>query len=380
MCVIAERGGLQTLPCLLEIQMPDQTKTEPQRPTRTGLTFWYQLVVLLFLTVASLVLASSVLIPLSVAILLFVLLTATSDRIHRAAVLGHTVPKWMAHMGAMLLVLFGLFVILTIISSQAGQVSVAFPKYEERLSGLLSKVVALVGHETYAAAQKALKQINLSGFAGNIIGSAGAFLSAFFLVLLYVPFMLAERLPMQTKIDLAIADPTVANNVRTVLQSTSTSIQRYVGIKTFVSALTGFGSYFVMRAVGLDFAETWAVLAFLLNFIPTVGSIVGVALPALIALVQFEPLAPFLVVLIGCGAIQFSVGNILEPMLLGKSLNLSPLMVILALTFWTAIWGIPGALMSVPITVCIMIILTHIPATRPIAILMSGDGRVGQQR
>ncbi|MFD0911877.1 AI-2E family transporter [Ruegeria arenilitoris] len=357
--------------------MATQPKADNQRAGKLGLTFWYQLVVLLFLTIASLVLASSVLIPLSFAILLFVLLTATSDRIHRIVILGHSVPKWMAHLGALCLILFGLLIILSILSSQAGLVSEAFPKYEERLSGILAKLVALVGNENYAAAQKALSQINLSGFAGSIIGSAGAFLSAFFLVLLYVPFMLVERLPMQTKIDLAISDPTLASKVRNVLHSTSASIQRYVGIKTFVSALTGFGSFLVMWAVGLDFAETWAVLAFLLNFIPTVGSIIGVALPSLVALVQFEEFSPFLMVLLGCGAVQFSVGNILEPTLLGKSLNLSPLMVILALTFWTAIWGIPGALMSVPITVCIMIILTHIPATRPIAILMSGDGRVG---
>ncbi|MGV6803941.1 MAG: AI-2E family transporter [Ruegeria sp.] len=357
--------------------MVDQIKTSSQSSGKAGLTFWYQLIVLLFLTIASLVLASSVLIPLFVAILLFVLLTATSDRISRFKILGHSVPNWLAHVGALLLILFGLLIILSILSSQASEVSTAFPKYEERLSGILSKVVSLVGSENYAAAQKALKQINLSGFAGSIIGSAGAFLSAFFLVLLYVPFMLFERLPMRAKIDLAIADPAFADKVRGVLESTSSSIQRYVGLKTFVSALTGFGSYAVMWSVGLDFSETWAVLAFLLNFIPTVGSIIGVALPSLVALVQFEALSPFLIVLIGCGAVQFSVGNILEPTLLGKSLNLSPLMVILALTFWTTIWGIPGALMSVPITVCIMIVLTNIPATRPIAILMSGDGRVG---
>ncbi len=349
----------------------------PRLPGQSGLTFWFQIVVLVFLTTASLTLASSVLIPLSIAVLLFVLLTATSDRIRETQILGHTVPRWMAHLGALVLILLGLAIVLSVLSSQASQVSEAFPRYEARLSEILSRLVALIGNENYATAQKALGQINLSGLAGNLLGSAGAFLSAVFLVLLYVPFMLAERRPMRSKVDLAITDPKMADRVRKIVHSISSGIQRYVGIKTFVSALTGFGSYAVMRYVGLDFAETWAVLAFVLNFIPTVGSIVGVALPALVALVQFEQAGPFLVILAGCGAVQFSIGNILEPMLLGKSLNLSPLMVILALTFWTAIWGIPGALMSVPITVCIMIVLTHIPATRPIAILMSGDGRVG---
>ncbi len=341
-----------------------------------GLTFWYQLVVLVFLTIASLVLASSVLVPLSFAALLFVLLTATADRIGRFKIFGGTVPKWLAHLAAISIVLIGLSLVLSILSSQAGQVSEAFPRYEERFSSIVAKLVSLVGQDNYAAAIKALEQINLAGLATGVIGSAGAFLSAFFLVLLYVPFMLVERVPMRAKIKLAIKDREAAKKVRRVLESTSDSIQRYVGIKTLVSALTGLGSYAVMASVGLDFSETWAVLAFLLNFIPTVGSIVGVALPSIVALVQFEEVVPFLVVLIGCGAVQFSIGNILEPMLLGKSLNLSPFMVILALTFWTAIWGIAGALMSVPITVCIMIVLSNIPSTQPIAILMSGDGKI----
>ncbi|MGI9368176.1 MAG: AI-2E family transporter [Ruegeria sp.] len=360
--------------------MNDSEPAATSGPGYYGLRFWYQLVVLLFLTVASLVFAASVLVPLSFALLLFVLLTATSDRISKFGVFGKTVPNSVSLLFALSAVLLGLVVILSILSNQASEVSTAFPRYEERLSGILSRIVAIVGDENYAAAQNALKELNISGFAGGIIGSAGAFLSAFFLVLLYVPFMLIEREPMRAKISIAIPDPENAEQVRRILESTSSSIQRYVGIKTLVSALTGLGSYAVMGTVGLDFAETWAVLAFLLNFIPTIGSIIGVALPSLVALVQFETLSPFLGVLIGCGAVQFSVGNILEPTLLGKSLNLSPLMVILALTFWTAIWGIPGALMSVPITVCIMIILTHIPSTRTIAVLMSGDGKIGNPK
>ncbi len=356
--------------------MDNDTTPGGQTPFDRGLTFWCQVVVLLFFTVASLVLASSVLIPLSIAMLVFILLSATSDRIGRIKVFGHKIPRLLAHLTSIAIIFLGLMGILSILSNQAGEVSKDLPQFEERLSGILSRIVAVVGDQNYAEAQKALKQLNLAGFASGVLGSAGAFLSALFLVLIYVPFMLVERMPMKAKIKLAIKDPVMAEKVRRVIDSTSTSIQRYVGIKTLACSLTGIGSYIVMWSVDLDFAETWAVLAFILNFVPTVGSIIGVALPSLVALVQYDTFSTAFVVLIGCGAVQFSVGNILEPMLLGRRLNLSPLMVILALTFWTAIWGIPGALMSVPITVCIMIVLTHIPSTRPIAILMSGDGKV----
>jgi AI-2 transport protein TqsA len=153
-------------------------------------------------------------------------------------------------------------------------------------------------------------------------------------------------------------------------------MRRYIGIKTFVSVLTGVLSYAVMKPLGLDFAETWAILTFALNFIPSIGSLLAIALPALIALVQFDSFWQVFVVLAGCGVIQFAIGYVLEPALTGKTLNLSPLMVILALTFWTALWGVPGAFLSVPITVFMLIIFSHLPGTRPLAILMSENGRL----
>jgi AI-2 transport protein TqsA len=181
---------------------------------------------------------------------------------------------------------------------------------------------------------------------------------------------------MSKKILLAAGTSEAASEFNRILQSISVGLQHYVGIKTAVSLLTGTLSYVVMKLVGLDFAETWGVLAFALNFIPTLGSMVAVVIPAVVALVQFETLTPFLIIVLGCGAVQLVVGNIIEPTLTGKTLNLSPLMVILSLTFWTTMWGIPGALLSVPITVCVLIIFSNLSATKPWAILMSGDGKL----
>ena len=108
------------------------------------------------------------------------------------------------------------------------------------------------------------------------------------------------------------------------------------------------------------------------------GSIIAVIFPSLIALVQFESIGPFLMIILGCGTLQFLIGNFLDPALLGRSLNMSTFLVILALMFWTTIWGLIGAFLSVPLTVCILIVFSHIPALRPIAILMSLDGRLGE--
>ena len=223
----------------------------------------------------------------------------------------------------------------------------------------------------------ALDTIDVTSWFTGALGTAGSFLSALFLVLLYIPYLMAERAPMRRKIAAAADSTKTERNIHNLTGSISDRLQKYVGIKSMVSAMTGIASYAVMKPVGLDFAETWAVLAFLLNFIPSIGSVVAVILPTVVALVQFDTAMPIVIVIAGCGIIQFCIGNVLEPSLMGKSLNLSPLVVILALTFWTTVWGIPGALLSVPFTVCIMIILADLPKARWLAVLMSGDGNLG---
>lgn len=333
-------------------------------------------VVSVFFLVAGLVYAAGVLVPLAIAVLLFVLVTAIVDRVNDLRIGGRKIPGLVAHLGALCMVLFGLWVIVTIFASQAGSVSEAVPRYEARFDHILTQIVSLVGDQNFEAAKAALAEMEISGFATDAISSAGGFLSGLLLVLLYIPFMMVERRPMVKKLAIAFPDSDTLGRVRKMGEGVSLGLQRYVGIKTFVSILTGLGSYCFMKPVGLDFSETWAVLIFMLNFIPTLGSMIGVAIPSVVALVQFESVTPFLIVLLGCGVVQFGIGNVVEPAITGRSLNLSPLMVILALTFWTAIWGIAGAFLSVPITVCLLIVLSHIKATRTVAVLMSGDGRL----
>jgi predicted PurR-regulated permease PerM len=111
-----------------------------------------------------------------------------------------------------------------------------------------------------------------------------------------------------------------------------------------------------------------------LNFVPNIGSIVATAIPTLAALVQFDSWTPVVLIFTFIGLIQFSVGNLIEPGLMGRSLNLSPFVIILSLTFWGAIWGIVGMFLAVPIMVMVMITCSHVPSLHPIAVLLSRDG------
>ncbi len=135
-------------------------------------------------------------------------------------------------------------------------------------------------------------------------------------------------------------------------------------------------SYGVMAFFGLDNAGFWVVLIFVLNFIPTIGSILGTALPTAYALVQFQSVETAALVCAGLGAVQFTVGNFVFPRIAGNTLNLSFFVTILSLFVWGALWGIVGMFLAVPLTAALVLILARFPATRPVAILLSKSGEV----
>lgn len=148
-------------------------------------------------------------------------------------------------------------------------------------------------------------------------------------------------------------------------------IRSYLGVTTVTSLLTGVSSAAFSFAVGLDLALVWGVLNFLLNFVPVIGNLVGIVPPALYALIQFDGYVMPLVVFIGFAVIQLVISNFVYPMLQGHSLSLSPVAIVIALAFWSWIWGIAGALIAVPLTAASVIVCEHFPSTQWIAKLLS---------
>jgi predicted PurR-regulated permease PerM len=155
------------------------------------------------------------------------------------------------------------------------------------------------------------------------------------------------------------------------LQQINNSVQQYLGLKTLISFLTGALVTIVLTIAGVDFALLWGVLTFILNFIPTIGSIVATLPPIAITLFQSASISKTLVIAILLLCIQFLVGNVLEPKLMGRGLNLSPLVVLFSLIFWGWLWGIPGMLLSIPLTAAIRIAMEQIEATKTVAVLIS---------
>lgn len=165
-----------------------------------------------------------------------------------------------------------------------------------------------------------------------------------------------------------------AEQVRRIIRSIIRRINRYLVVKTAVSAVTGLAVYVIMLAFGLEFAVAMAVLTFALNYLPSIGSIIATVIVALIAYLQVPELGFTLLIFGIVTAVQFMLGSVIDPMLMGRTLRVSAFGIVMSMAFWSLVWGVPGAFLAVPILVAAMITCTHTPSARPLAILISRDG------
>jgi len=254
------------------------------------------------------------------------------------------------------------------------------PQYQQSLLAAIQGVAVHFGFEaepTWATLRRdLLGQINLQRFFGSLLSSVGSIVVTLVVVCLYATFLLFERRSFATKLANLSDDPARVERIRQVIRAINQRIGSYLALKTLLSLLLGVLSYLVMRLYGLEFAALWAVLATVLNFVPYVGSVLGVVFPLLMAIVQFADPATILSLLLALSALQFAIGNFLDPYVMGNSLNLSPFAILVSLAVWSELWGVPGAFLAVPITAILTIVLSEFPGTRPIAVLLSSNGRL----
>ena len=255
-----------------------------------------------------------------------------------------------------------------------------FPKYEQRIDTLTHNIkeflqvkaaqVAGSPDQSFIGVAETFKGFSVSGAISNLVSSIGNLLSDVLLVLLFLLFLLTGRNTLAPKIRRAFPE-TISIQIASVFRHVDQQVQRYLQIKTFTSFLTGVLALIVLYLFGVDFPGIWALLTFLLNFIPSIGSLIATVLPVLVALIQFDSYARVAGLALCLFAIQFSIGNILEPRILGKRVNLSPVVLMVSLLFWGWHWGIIGMLLAVPLAVITKIICENIPQLQFIGILMS---------
>ncbi len=336
---------------------------------------WFFNLVSIAIVIAGLWWARAFLVPIVVALMLFMLLNSMISRIATFRIAGNQIPRVAATALGIAIIALGLFIFTTILSQQVNAVVEAMPRYVTRLDQIVAQLGRLFGDDLTLDIGNALQDMRLAQRLPRIIGSAGATLTGIALVVIYLAFMFTERPVFWTKLGLVL-NRGPEDQVHSILRAITGSIERYFWVKLLTSGMTAAAAYAVMKPIGLDFTETWALLIFFLNFIPNIGSVMATLAPTLVALVQFDTLGPFLVVGLGVSSIQLVVGNVVEPALMGRTLNLSPLVIILSLTFWGALWGVVGMFLSVPIMVTVLIVASQVPAWRPIAVVLSNDGDI----
>lgn len=328
------------------------------------------------LIVAVLIFAAAQLIPLAVAVMLWFLIDALADGIAAVPLFGRRIPqRWSVVLALLMIVGIGTMVV-NVIAQNVAAVAQNAAFYEQNLQRLVHSITEMIGAEHAPTFDQFFANIDIQGVIIQLAATVSNFAGDAGIVLVYVFFMMAEQQFFDAKLRALFPDKERQNKVRFIFLQMSSDVKKYIWIMTLVSIATGLISYIAMRIIGLDFAEFWAFLIFLLNYIPTIGSILGTAFPTLLALVQFETFGPFLFILVTIGATQVIVGNVVQPRMMGKTLNISPLVVIISLLAWGAIWGVAGMFLCMPITVILMIIFTYFPQTRPIAILLSADGNI----
>lgn len=256
-----------------------------------------------------------------------------------------------------------------------------WPQYEEKFwvyaNMLLShfEISEEKARETMAAffsniGKEGLKPVG--SMVQYLSGSFFSFMGNAFWVVLFVIFILSERGGIARKIVKGVG-PEKAIDILDTMRRINKSVQQYLGLKTLISLLTGVLVTIALSLLSVPFPFLWGLLAFLLNYIPNIGSILAGVPPILVTLFDSGSVTRTLVVAISFVAIQTIVGNFVEPKVLGKGLDLSPLVVLFSLLFWGWVWGIPGMLLSVPLTAALKISLEQFDRTKPIAILLGNN-------
>lgn len=317
-----------------------------------------------------LVQARFILISLAIAIILFSL---TSDAIFAISA-RLKVPTWLATTLALIGIALGLLWISTTIVTQVNEVVVTAIAYAEQAQAELPKLTEWLGPDAQERVLTALSNFNITGWIRSLAGQASNILSGSVLVILFVGFMFAEQVWFPAKVERLTGDGLQALQVRRIISSIMHRVNRYLVVKTAVSAVTATAVWGIFRVAGLELAGPVALLTFVLNFVPSVGSIIATAIAAVLVFVLSGDTTLTLLVGLACTLVQFVIGNIIDPMLLGQTLRLSSFGIILSLAFWGAVWGIAGMFLAVPIMVALMIVCAHIPWLRPVAVMLSREG------
>jgi AI-2 transport protein TqsA len=245
--------------------------------------------------------------------------------------------------------------------------------YTPKLNSLIARIAGLVGVDVPPTLQSLMQQLDPAKYLGIFARNLQNFLSNFAYVLVYLGFILASRRGFERKIVGLWPERQERQEAVAAFRRIRDGVEQYLWVQTVTGLMITAVSWITMVAVGLDNATFWAFLIFIVSYIPVIGGFIGIVAPPIFALVQFDTFWQAIVLLVVLNIVSLVVGNFIYPRMQSRSLNMDPVVVLLALAFWSAIWGIAGAFLSTPLTVAMMVILAQFQGTRWIAVLLSSD-------
>jgi predicted PurR-regulated permease PerM len=355
---------------------PRTVKDEPRNKTMQMINISL-IIIVTFLCGWILILGKSIILPFMVALFMSFLFNPLMSRLVRW--------KFPAPL-ALTLTLFTAFLILyllgMLIYSNIQLFAEQFPVYQEKVIGFLKDFSTQ--YEEWSGKPfnwKFSENIDWIGtlqnspVTGGLLSGVGAFFSVagnLVMVIIFMAYLLAGRRKLSLKIHHAFSKEKAGQMVA-IFENVTDQIQRYMIAKTIISLASAILCIIVFYSFGLDFAIFWGFIIFILNYIPNIGSAISTIMPILFGMFQFASFSRALWMSIVLMLVQMISGNIIEPKFMGKSLNLSPLMVILFLIFWGFIWGITGMILAVPILVAFTIIVENVDSLRFLSVFLRQD-------
>ncbi len=326
-------------------------------------------------------LGRSILIPLLIAAFLWYLMNAISDYFRKVLPIKEPNTKsekiywhifnWIANIASLATICFVIYLFITQIKPMFSELVSILPTLQDKLTQFGAYLSSAIGFKFDANMIP-----NITKIAANIGASIASAATSMGMVLVYMLFMFIEQSTFNQKFSALFDSKHQYKKSRYILDSIDYNMKKYLFVKTTISAITGILSFIWLQMIDVEFAGVWAFIVFVTSYIPTIGAIIACTLPILYSLVMAPTLQQPILTAVGLIALQIIFGNLLEPKLTGKTLNISTLAILINLVFWGMIWGVAGMFFSVPLLVAIYIICAQFDSTRWVAVLLSADGRI----
>lgn len=329
----------------------------------------------LVLAIYVLAIGSSFFVPLAIAIVISYIFIAIAEGLVKISIGDHRIPYFLAYVISLGIFAIAFYFVFYIMQNSITAIIHSTGIYQEKINSLTNRISQLFDLKEFDIF-KYFNQFDFNGVLRQTAVTLTEIASHAGIIIVYILFILIEYGFFADKLIALFPNKDHYRMATGILTKINDQILSYLRIKTALGAATALCSYVVLRLVGVDFPDFWAMLIFLLNYIPTIGSILATFFPCLLSLLQFDTFTPFIIVCTALISIQFIFGNILEPRIMGKKFNLSGLVIILSLSIWGKIWGVIGMFLCMPFLVILNIILSNFAQTRPIVVLLSRNGEI----